>query len=130
MRCVGRHSQPNWAAIYHQLVRCAKEHGTVKRTIEITIQTDQILQIYSRGKQRAWCDCCHGETDVVTIDTTHVGAGPDLEGMQKQLASQGWHTSLAPDGALWVCLASQPQKSTDVETALRRLIEKPPDRLE
>jgi hypothetical protein len=94
----------------------------MQRKIEITIQTDQVLQIYSQGKQRAWCDGCHSETDVVIIDGTRLGPGPGLEVTQKQLELQGWHTSLASNGALWVCLASWPRMSTDVETELRRLI--------
>jgi hypothetical protein len=102
----------------------------VKRTIEITIETEQVLQIYSRGNQRGWCRDCSCETDMATIDVTRLGVGWDLETMRKHLQSQGWHTSIAPDGTLWVCLNLRPEPTAGVENAMRRLIGKPPDQPE
>jgi hypothetical protein len=102
----------------------------VKRTIEITIETEQVLQIYSRGNQRGWCRDCGCETNIAALDGTRLATGWNPEGVRKHLRSQGWHTSLAPDGTLWVCLTARSEPSAAVERAMQQLIGKPPDQSE
>jgi hypothetical protein len=74
--------------------------------MEITIQTEQLLTIWTRCSARAWCAECGSEVEMVGANELMrlgVPAQPQVAGAA---VAGGWHLSEAADGSRLVCLES------------------------
>jgi len=78
----------------------------MKRKVEITIQTEQLVVVRGVRSGREWCLQCECETDMVNLQTVGILTGGDHATAQARIRSGAWDLSAAADGALRVCLAA------------------------
>ena len=76
-----------------------------KRT-RITIETDSLLILRSRGSRRAWCPRCAAEADMIALDEVGVISNLQRPAMEEWLNSGELHRSRATDGSTLICLNS------------------------
>jgi hypothetical protein len=76
------------------------------RKIEITIQTDQRLVIYSTGSGATWCPQCGADREFVTLQTAGQLANSMLVRMKDGALPSNLHLSVFSDGSPRVCLES------------------------
>ena len=70
--------------------------------IKITLETERLVVLRSRVKQRTWCESCKMETDFVPNEEVN---GFFLK-RNKNIENESLHIFYAPDGTTLVCLAS------------------------
>ncbi len=74
--------------------------------IKITIETDRILMIRSRGCTRLWCQECGGEVDVVDLRQAEILTSVARPKPRAGAEANQWHYFESPDGTQLVCLQS------------------------
>ena len=77
----------------------------VKRTIRITIETEQLLVIGRTKRVRIWCEQCGAEVEVVPIEGAAELAQVDVGTMQRWLNGEQFHWSHSGDSVA-ICLNS------------------------
>lgn len=77
----------------------------VKRTTQITIETEQLLVIGRKKPERVWCRQCAAEVDVVAIERAAELALVDVGTIQRLLNSEQVHWSQS-GGSVGICLNS------------------------
>jgi hypothetical protein len=73
---------------------------------KITIETDSLLILRGRTAQRAWCQQCGGEVEMVSLDGVGVISNLPPPEVQTWIESEDLHRSQAPDGGTLICLNS------------------------
>ncbi|HWP44095.1 MAG TPA: hypothetical protein VNO14_12705 [Blastocatellia bacterium] len=80
---------------------------TRKKRTEITIETDEILEIRSSARAVfAWCAGCQAEVRIVTVDQAALLAGVSARSIYRRIESGQVHFAETPQGLLLVCLPS------------------------
>jgi hypothetical protein len=77
----------------------------VKRTLRITIETEQLLVIGRTKRVWIWCEQCAAEVEVVPIEGAAVLAQVDVGTMQRWLHGEQFHWSHFGDSVA-ICLKS------------------------
>jgi hypothetical protein len=79
---------------------------TVRRTTEITIETEQVLIIRRRRGIRSWCGKCGREVDVVRLQDVASATGRNEPALRDSPVARKWHLRECNDGTTFVCLDS------------------------
>jgi hypothetical protein len=79
---------------------------TIRKAIQITVETDHILIIRRMRSWRAWCSECGGEVEMIALESLTTTDGPNLHISPARLQAQGCHLAKNLDGSFLVCVTS------------------------
>jgi hypothetical protein len=77
-----------------------------RKRIQITIETDQVLLIQTRGCTARWCPKCACEVIVMDLGQAEVFRTVPQPGSGDREPAKKWHALEDSDGTLHVCLES------------------------
>ena len=77
-----------------------------KRTITITVETDQLLMVRNHIRIRAWCETCNEHTEHATLEELWALEAQNADVHERLLAIEKLHSVSASDGSLRICLPS------------------------
>ena len=73
---------------------------------KITIETDSLLILRGRTPLRAFCQQCHGETEMIPLEGVGVISNLPPTEVEAWIQSEDFHRSQASDGGTLICLNS------------------------
>jgi hypothetical protein len=74
-----------------------------KKTL-ITTETSETLIVRQATRQRAWCEVCGAEVEMVSPELAARSAGVGVRAVFRLIETERVHFMESPDGALLVCL--------------------------
>ena len=79
-----------------------------RKTVQITVETEQVVIIRRRRITRSWCSQCGDESEFIPVEAVNQVLGGGL-GQGKQLPpGDRFHLHKIKDGSVLVCLKSLP----------------------
>ena len=82
------------------------EATTTRTRIHITIQTEQVLILRTRGCARCWCAECGLDVEVVDLSQAEALTGKAQPRHEDRSEAKKWHCVESSDGTPLVCLES------------------------
>jgi hypothetical protein len=95
-------ARPSWLRFIRKTT-CNARRNVTKRTT-ITVATESLLVLRTRGAQRVWCSRCGAEVEMIAPGTPLTSS--ILRDVQQLLESGQLHQFEAADGSARLCLNS------------------------
>jgi hypothetical protein len=75
----------------------------VTKSVRITVETSSLLMLRAQTAERAWCEQCATESEVVALDRIGVISNLDREALEEWLNSGTIHRLESPNGSPLIC---------------------------
>ena len=82
------------------------EANTAHKKIQITIETELVMEIRRSVNARLWCQECGCSVDVVDLTQAEILTNTLPATFRAQAEASQWHCFEGPDGTTFVCLGS------------------------
>jgi len=80
--------------------------ATVKRTTQVTLETNRVQTIRRLRSSRNWCRECAREVDVVGFEEASALTGLTQPELRECAETGTWHLSKSSEGSQLICLHS------------------------
>lgn len=79
----------------------------IKRTIEITVEREEVILIRKPlNRTAAWCAECGANVPMLRLDEAMAVVGASRQEVVRRIISHDVHSTVTPDGGLLVCINS------------------------
>jgi hypothetical protein len=86
-----------------QAAETFESKATMKKRMEITIETERVMLARSRQSQLVWCEGCAAAVAMLTVDEAAALAGESSRSVYRRVEAGELHFAETVEGRLFIC---------------------------